>query len=196
LKQASRQWNSEFCKHLQLFGFTQSAHDNCLFILHSDQAITILLVYVDDVLITGTDDKEIQKVKDFLDTTFTIKDLGLAKYFLGIEIARCPEGLYLNQRKYAMDIVNDAGLIGSKLVDIPLPKGHKFTAEGVSYHQPDQYKRLVGRLLYLNLTRPDLSYAVQQLSQFVNSPTVSHWESALHLLKYIKGTLSKGLFFP
>lgn len=104
-------------------GFTQSSADNCLFLRHTSNSFTVLLVYVDDVLITGSCEKTIREVKAQLHEAFTIKELGYVRYFLGIEIARGPEGTYINQRKYILDILSDTGLLGSKLALTPLPKG-------------------------------------------------------------------------
>ncbi|KAK6117908.1 hypothetical protein DH2020_048345 [Rehmannia glutinosa] len=197
LKQPSRQWNTELCLKLLAYGFTQSVHDHCLFFLHSGHSFLILVVYVDDVLISGSDEGGIAAVKSYLDRLFTIKDLGYAKYFLGIELARGDKGLFLNQRKYVLDIVQDAGMLDCKPASTPLPPGLKLVAQqGDPLPTPDKYRRLIGRLLYLNMTRPDLTYVVQQLSQFVNSPHSSHWDADVHAIRYLKGNPSKGLFYP
>lgn len=108
LKQASRQWNIEFtCKFIN-YGFVQSSHDHCLFTLTKSDCSFILLVYVDDVLVMGDSDVEISKVKSFLDQQFTIKDLGSVRYFLGLELARYEDGIFVNQRKYVIDTLQDA----------------------------------------------------------------------------------------
>lgn len=182
LQQASKQWNIEFTKQLQIFGFQQSSADHCLFVKSSSTSFLALLVYVDDVLITGTNAADIEAVKKFLHAKFTIKDLGAAKFFLGIEVARSPSGIFLNQWKYVLDILEDTGLLGSKPVSTPLLRNFKFIATSTPHYDPERYRRLVGRLLYLNLTRPGISYTVQQLSQFVNSPYHQHWDAATHLL--------------
>ncbi|CAM8989719.1 unnamed protein product [Rhodiola kirilowii] len=111
LKQASRQWFSKFSDALISFGFKQSLHDYSLFTYEADGTFLILLVYVDDVVITGTCTAMIHKVKQFIHDAFKIKDLGLLKYFLGIEVARSDDGVFINQRKYALDLLNDVGLL-------------------------------------------------------------------------------------
>ncbi|GJW70280.1 retrovirus-related pol polyprotein from transposon RE1 [Tanacetum coccineum] len=197
LKQASRQWNQELTKFLLANGYAQSKYDYSLFVKSNKGQFTAVLVYVDEVLITGNCTSEILSLKAALHNKFTIKDLGLAKYFLGIEICRTSAGTYLNQRKYILDLLTDTRLTAAKAKEFPLPTQLKLSLnKGNSLKDPCAYRRLVGRLLYLTMTRPDISYAVQHLSQFVSSPKDTHMQAALHLLKYLKGTVSKGLFYP
>ncbi|KAL0291225.1 UNVERIFIED_CONTAM: Retrovirus-related Pol polyprotein from transposon RE1 [Sesamum angustifolium] len=196
LKQASRQWNQELTSQLICYGFSQSPHDHCLFTQQTTDGFLVPLVYVDDVLITGSSQLQIDKVKHFLHSTFTIKYLGPAKYFLDLEIARSTEGLFVTQHKYIRDIILDTGLQNSKPATTPLPTGLKFSAHDVvPLHDPEPYRRLVGRLLYLSFTRPDISFGVQQLSQFVHQPGQIHMDAALHLVRYLKGCPDRGLFF-
>lgn len=182
---------------LEQFGFVQSTADHCLFLKGDSRSFLALLVYIDDLLITGDDEKGIMDVKDYLNKTFTIKDLGFARYFLGLEILRDQNDTYVNERKYIMDILSDTGLMGSKPVQTPLPKGIKLSAyTGDPLPDPNRYRRLIGRLLYLSFTRPDVGHAVQQLSQYMGAPNKQHWEASLHVLRYLKGCPSKGLYFP
>ncbi|GJR21169.1 NSP-interacting kinase 1-like protein [Tanacetum coccineum] len=139
---------------------------------------------------------EIGKVKKALDDKFTIKDLGLARYFLGIELCRTEHGTYLHQRKYVLDLQQDVGLTAGKSATFHLPQNLKLSLDkGSPLKAPDSYKRLVGILLYLSMTRTDISYAVQPLSQFISAPKEPQMQAALHLLRYLKGTISKGLFY-
>ena len=109
---------------------------------------------------TGTSEGAIAQVKAFLHEQFTIKDMGQAKYFLGLELARSDKGLYVHQRKYVLDILNDTGLSGSKPVSTPLPRNCRFNdSSSPLLSDPDQYRRLIGRLLYLGFTRPDIAHA-------------------------------------
>lgn len=97
-----------------------------------------------------------------------MKDLGVLKYFLGIEIAHGPDGLFLSQRKYALDIISEAGLLGAKPCDFPMEQNHQLAlATGPDFAHPDRYRRLVGRLIYLTITRPELCYVVHTLAQFM-----------------------------
>ncbi|KAL0413994.1 UNVERIFIED_CONTAM: Retrovirus-related Pol polyprotein from transposon RE2 [Sesamum radiatum] len=188
LKQASRQWNQKFTEKLEVFGFVQSKNDYCLFTKEVFGGQVALLVYVDDILVTAPSESCIQQVKEYLHDLFTIKDLGLAKYFLGIELARSSQGLLATQTKYISDIVKDAGLTQATATNTPLPAGIKFTPDsGALLPDPSKYHRLVGRILYLGFTRPDISHAAQQLSQYLQHPCQLHWDAAIHLVKYLKG---------
>lgn len=190
LKQASREWNVEFCRKLFAFGFIQSPSDPCLFTKGDDQTFLGLIVYVDDVLIAGPSLDLITELKDYLHKEFTIKDLGV-----GIEIARSSAGIVLCQRKYVLDILSHAGLLDCKAASTPLHPGLILTQGSDDFlEEPDQYRRLVGQLLYLNFTRPDLGHATQHLSQFIARPTRAHWKAALHVLRYLKGCPSLGIF--
>ncbi|KAL0438756.1 UNVERIFIED_CONTAM: Retrovirus-related Pol polyprotein from transposon RE2 [Sesamum latifolium] len=197
LKQASRQWNVELTMKLQEYGFIQSAHDHCLFLLCTDHGLLSLLVYVDDILLTGPSIEDLQLVKTYLHDLFTIKDIGDARYFLGLEIARNSDGIYLAQTKYIQDIIAETGLQNAKTVSTPFPQGSKLSSDsGALLQTPDSYRRLVGHLLYLGFTRPDISHSIQQLSQYLNRPCASHWNAALHVVRYLKGCPSRGLFLP
>ncbi|KAL0374404.1 UNVERIFIED_CONTAM: Retrovirus-related Pol polyprotein from transposon RE1 [Sesamum radiatum] len=197
LKQASRQWNRELTDKLLGYGFSQSPHDYCLFTKNTDTGLLILLVYVDDVLLTGPSLSQINAAKEFLDSEFTIKNLGPAKYFLGLEIARSTAGTSVMQHKYIRDILQDTGLATCKPTSTPLLLGLKLSsASSPPLSDPEPYRRLVGRLLYLSFTRPDISFGAQQLSQFVHQPGQVHMDAALHLVRYLKGNSDQGLFFP
>lgn len=168
-----------------------------MFIRERNGKCCIVLVYVDDLIITGDDVESIAEVKEILDKAFSIKDLGNLRYFLGIEVARGNKGTMLNQRKYALDIVKDTGMEDCLITKFPFPKGVKLSDnEGELLKDPEKYRRLIGRLLYLNLTRPDLTFSVQQLSQYVGSPRKPHWQAAMHVVRYLKGTVNLGLFYP
>ncbi|CAM8905835.1 unnamed protein product [Rhodiola kirilowii] len=196
LKQASRQWFSRFSDSLIHFGFKQSLEDYSLFTLRRNGHFIILLVYVDDVVITGTSPELIQQIKDFIHDKFKIKDLGHLKYFLGIEVARSQEGIFINQRKYVLDILEDHSFTDSKPVQTPLEIKHGLSLSTTSpITDPAVYRKLVGILIYLTITRPDLAFAVHTLSQFMANPTEDHLKAAHRLLRYIKLAPAQGIFF-
>lgn len=128
-------------------------------------------MYVDDVIVIGTYLDGIKKLKSIFDEQFNIKNLGKLKYFLGIEVGRLKERIYICQRKYVIDLLTEVGLIGSKPLKIPLDQNLKlFKHKDELLSNPLIYRRLVGKLMYLTITRLDLPYYVQQLSQFMEKP--------------------------
>ncbi|KAK3021290.1 hypothetical protein RJ639_047281 [Escallonia herrerae] len=160
-------------------------------------SFTAILIYVDDILLTGNDLQEIERLKKFLLKRFRIKDLGDLKYFLGIEFSRSKKGIFMSQRKYALDILQDSGLLGVRPDKFPMEQNLKLTpTDGILQSDPTKYRRLVGRLIYLTVTRPDIVYSVRTLSQFMHEPRKPHWNAAIRILKYIKGNPGQGLLFP
>nr|XP_019068974.1 uncharacterized protein LOC109120063 [Solanum lycopersicum] len=163
----------------------------------------VILVYVDDLLITGNSSRMVQEAKDTLHKNFKMKDLGSLRYFLGIEILKSKEGLLLNQRKYALQLISEAGLSGAKTVSTLLEFNQKLTSVEFDQHTGGSddaeledvtaYQRLIGKLLYLTITRPDICFSVQVLSQFMQHPKVSHWEAALRVVRYIKRSPGLGV---
>nr|XP_016468537.1 PREDICTED: uncharacterized mitochondrial protein AtMg00810-like [Nicotiana tabacum] len=160
-----------------------------------DSFVTVL-IYVDDLLITGNDESLIKETKNVLHHKFKVKDLRELRYFLGIEIMRSRKRIVLNQRKYALQLVSDMGLGGTKPAATPVDLNQRFTSQEYDQHTgargdeslPDAsaYQRIIGRLLYLTITRPDISYVVQTLSQFIQAPKRSHWDVAVRVVKCIK----------
>ncbi|KAF5480177.1 hypothetical protein F2P56_000943 [Juglans regia] len=143
---ASLQWLAKLSHALLDYGFIEGNYDCSLFIKKTTTSFIALLVYVDDVLLASDDLFEIQKLKTFLHDKFTIKNLGELKYFLGLEVARSKSGISLCQRKYALDILQDMGLIGSNPAAFPKEFNLKLTANDSNLYENDSaYRRLVGR---------------------------------------------------
>ena len=194
LKQAPRCWFAKLSTALKKLGFKQSYQDYSLFLYKNGATILHVLVYVDDFIVAGNNLGAVQKFKAQLHKCFHMKDLGKLKYFLGIEVSRGSDGFYLSQRKYALDIISEAGLLGSKPSAVPMELNHKLgSATGPLFAKPEQYRRLVGRFIYLTISRPDLSYAVHIMSQFMQKPLVAHWEATLWLVRYLKGTPAQAI---
>ncbi|XP_021717945.1 uncharacterized protein LOC110685730 [Chenopodium quinoa] len=157
-----------------------------------------VLIYVDDLIVAGNNEVALSKFKAYLGKCFKMKDLGVLKYFLGLEVARSKQGIYICQRKYSLDIISETGLLGAKPADFPMEQNHKLAlAEGRVLEDVEKYRRLVGRLIYLAITRPDLAYPVHILSQFMQNPREQHWEAALRVVRYLKKNpiQDKGYFF-
>ncbi|XP_061369785.1 uncharacterized mitochondrial protein AtMg00810-like [Gastrolobium bilobum] len=133
----------------------------------------------------------------FLDQQFKIKDLGTLHFFLGLEVTRSQKDIVLNQRKYALELVSDAGLLAVKPMSSPMDSSIRLAHDqGSPLADAASYRRLIGRLLYLTTTHHDISFAVHHLSQFGSKPIDIHLSAAHRVLHYLKGSLGHGLFFP
>lgn len=194
LKQAPRCWFAKLSTALKSYGFKQSKADYSHYSFLQERTCLHILIYVDDFIIAGNNLSTIQRFKNYLNQCFHMKDLGKLKYFLGIEVARNTEGIFLSQRKYALDIISETGLLGSKPSSVPIALNHKLQiATGPPLTNPEAYRRLVGRLIYLTFTRPELCYTVHILSQFMQVPLEAHWEAALRTVRYLKGSPGQGV---
>lgn len=155
---------------------------------------TALLVYVDNIVVASNSLDCISSLKNFLNSQFKINDLGSLHYFLGIEAARSTQGIHLCQRKYALDILSNSSTLGSKPTKLLVDQNLKLSKDSSSpLHDPSIYKRLIGRLLHLTIIRPNISFSVQVLSQFMSQPTDVHLHSTNKVLKYLKGNPGQGL---
>nr|XP_016466743.1 PREDICTED: uncharacterized mitochondrial protein AtMg00810-like [Nicotiana tabacum] len=183
--------------------FVQSKHDHSFFTVRKNTKLVIILVYVDDLLITENDADMIQEAKTILHKAFRIKDLGFLKYFLGIEVSRSQKGIVLCQRKYTVELIAELGLAWSKPAITPMEQNMKLTTveydahcnlkDGPALTDVKGYQKLIGKLLYLTLTRPDFAYTVQTLSQFMQAPKKSHLEATHRLVRYLKNEPGLGI---
>ena len=197
LRQASWQWYTKLLATITQLGFVQSQADHSLFVYSKGSLFTALLVYVDDMIITGNDLDCVASLKSILDQRFEIKDLGSLEYFLGLETTRNKVGISLTQRKYALEVLKETGMTGCKPVQTPMEQQLKLSKGcGDLISNPGQYRRLIGKLMYLTLSRLDITYVVHRLSQFLAQPRVPHMKAATRILQYIKGTPRQGVFFP
>ncbi|CAL1400665.1 unnamed protein product [Linum trigynum] len=196
LKQASRQWYFKLTSALLEYGFSPSHSDHSMFVKGSGDSFLVILVYVDDMIVAGPDQHLVSSVKTFLQGQFKIRDLGPLRYFLGLEIARNTSGLMVTQRKNCLELLKDAGLTDCKPVRTPMDIKVWFTtSDGEPLKDITQFRSLIGRLHYLTITRPDICFVVQQLSQFQMAPTTVHLKAAIRVLKYLKNSPGQGLFF-
>lgn len=153
-------------------------------------------MYVDDILVASSSNDVIVELKGLLSREFKVKNLGTPKFFLGIEIARNSSGISLFQRKYALDILADTGMLASKASTIPMdPSVHLSQTMCTLLENPTSYRALIGLLLYLTITRPYITFAVNRLSQFLSAPTDFHMQTAHKILRYLKSNPGQGLFY-
>ncbi|KAA0045027.1 Beta-galactosidase [Cucumis melo var. makuwa] len=197
LKQSPRAWFDRFTTFVKSQGYSQGHFDHTLFTkVFETGKIAVLIVYVDDIVLSGDDQAEISQLKQRMSNEFEIKNLGNLKYSLGMEVARSKEGISVSQRKYTLDLLTETGMLGCRLADTPIEFNCKL---GNSNDQvpvdKEQYQRLVGKLIYLSHTRPDISFAVSAVSQFMQAPYEKHMEAVKRILRYLKTTPGKGLMF-
>lgn len=149
---------------------------------------------MDDILLAGNDASEIQALKSFLDEQFMIKDLGSVHYFLGLEISHTPSGYLVHQKKYIIDLLSEFHCSSASPVLTPLdPHVKLFVDYSALLPDPSVYRRLVGKLNFLQHTRPDISFAVQHLSQFFMAPRVPHMLVGIHVLRYLLNDPAQGI---
>ena len=157
-------------------GYRQSQGDHTLFIKHSSSGgLTTFLVYVDDIIVTGNNDKERQVLNQCLAKKFEIKELRRLKYFLGIEVAHSKQGIFISQQKYVIDLLKETSKTACKPASTPIdPNLRLRETEKDATVIKKMYQHLVGRLIYLSHTRPDIAYAVSVIRQFMHSPKEAH----------------------
>ena len=141
---------------------------------------------MDDIVITRSNSKGISSLKSFLHSQFHTKGLGMLRYFLGIEVMRSKHGIFLSQKKYVFDLLSEIGKLGVKPCSSPMAPGVHFTREGETFKDPERYRRLVGKLNYLAITRPDIVQSINVVSQYMSAPTIDHWVAVEHILCYLK----------
>jgi transposase InsO family protein len=200
LRQAPRAWHTKLKQELELLGFVASNADPSLFILSGKERNMYLLVYVDDILIAGSDIDSINSIKAALGSTFDVRDLGEAAYFLGMEIKRERDNnnIKLSQERATKELLDKYGVTIGKSKLTPLAVTIKLTKDSGKALDKDtnKYSELIGSLLYLSVcTRPDIAQAVGALTRYMAAPTEVHWMSAKSVLKYLASTTDCGIHF-
>ncbi|KAG8500663.1 hypothetical protein CXB51_002624 [Gossypium anomalum] len=197
LRQAPRAWFIKLREFLISSGFVLSKSDASLFVRVSSEFTLYVLVYVDDIVITGSSSDEINYFVQQLHAKFALKDMGELHYFLGIEVNRSSSGsLHLSQRKYIRELLTRSSMANAKGVHTPMVSSSVLSKnEGEPLADPTEYRSLAGALQYVVLTRPDVAYAVNRVCQFMHAPTSSHMVALKRILRYLCGTPAHGLVF-
>ena len=195
LKQAPRAWFDRFRRAMtSQWHFEHSKSDSSLFYRWDAGDILLVLVYVDDIIITGSNQNNVLKVISDMQATFALKDLGELNYFLGIEVTKNSTGLQLSQSKYIVDLLNRHEMVTCSPVPTPMVTSHSLVKNsGAIIPNASQYRSVVGALQYVTLTRPKLAFSVNKLSQFLSAPIEEHWQACKRILRYLKGTIHYGL---
>uniref|UniRef100_A0A803Q1K7 Reverse transcriptase Ty1/copia-type domain-containing protein n=1 Tax=Cannabis sativa TaxID=3483 RepID=A0A803Q1K7_CANSA len=187
LKKSPRAWFLKLSFAIVEWEFLASQADTSLFIYRSVTVVIILLIYVDDIIVTGFSDSNIVALLSFLNTKFVVKDLGSLYFFLGIQVHRSTSGLHLSQTKYVFDLLTKTQLLNLKLVTTPMALTHLSLYDGEPHTDVISYRSLIGALQYYTLTRPDISFLVNKLCQFLHVPTSVHYQGAKRVIHYLKG---------
>ncbi|KAL8103658.1 hypothetical protein AgCh_028016 [Apium graveolens] len=194
LKQSPRAWSTRFATYILSQGFRSSVCDNSLFVFSHGNQIAYLLIYVDDIVLTASSDDLLQDIIRMLSREFAMTDLGPLHHFLGIKVTRTSGGLFLDQSQYTKDILNRASMSSCKPCATPVDLSAKLSvSDGPLFHDPTLYRSLAGALQYLTFTRPDISYAVQQICLFMHEPRDPHFAFLKRIIRYLQGTIDYGI---
>ncbi|GKD55997.1 ribonuclease H-like domain-containing protein [Tanacetum coccineum] len=193
LKQAPRAWFQRFAGYALRVGFSASRCDSSLFIYRHGMDIAYLLIYVDDIILTASSTDLLQRIISSLHKEFEMTDFGALNYFLGISVTRDSTGMFLSQRKYAMELLERAHMANCNSTRTPVDTESKLGSDGEPVSDPTLYRSLAGGLQYLTFTRPDISYVVQQICLFMHDPREPYMAALKRVLRYVQGTLDFGL---
>ncbi|KAJ0467966.1 putative RNA-directed DNA polymerase [Helianthus annuus] len=194
LKQAPRAWFHRLSSVLRSLGFRGSKTDPSLFIYSSGKTLLYMLVYVDDIILTGNDSAAIDTIVRRLSHIFALQDLGKLSSFLGIEIVYRDRDIFLSQKKYILDLLHRANMSLAKPVPSPMTTSSNLSlSDSPPHDNPVQYRQMVGALQYVTLSRLDLAFAVNKVCQFMQAPTTNHWSAVKRILRYLQGTINHGL---
>ncbi|KAK1631986.1 hypothetical protein QYE76_006301 [Lolium multiflorum] len=197
LKQAPRAWHARLSLVLGSLGFFPSVADTSLFVLRRPDVTVYLLIYVDDIIVLSSTSAAIPRLVSQLRSEFSVKDLGVLHYFLGIEVSSPSLGsLLLRQRKYALELLARAGMLKCTPVTTPMASSERLCStdgDPLSPEEATQYRSIVGGLQYLTVTRPDLSFVVNKVCQYLHEPRTPHWSAVKRILRYVRHTVDTGL---
>ncbi|XP_071727260.1 uncharacterized mitochondrial protein AtMg00810-like [Rutidosis leptorrhynchoides] len=192
---APRAWYQRFTEYVSRLGFIHSKCDHSLFIYKHGTDTAYIVLYVDDIILTASSKSLKDMIMRHLDAEFSMMDLGQLSSFLGISVTHTPTGLFLNQATYARDILERADMLHCKPAKTPVDTKSKLSARaGPVFHDPSFFRSMAGALQYLTFTRPDISYAVQQICLHMHAPHDGHMGALKRILRYIHGTIDHGIY--
>ncbi|GKD11003.1 retrovirus-related pol polyprotein from transposon TNT 1-94 [Tanacetum coccineum] len=195
LKQAPRAWYDTLSKFLLAHGFSKGVVDPTLFI---QKTYTLhVQIYVDDIIFASTDPKYCDRFSNEMSSKFQMSMMGQISFFLGLQISQNPRGIFINQSKYANEILKKFDLHKSDPVDTPMVERTKLDEDlsGIPVDQT-QYRSMIGSLMYLTASRPDLVFAVCMCARYQSKPTKKHLEAVKRVFRYLQGSINMGLWYP
>ena len=196
LKQAPKQWHEKFDHSMLTNGFKINESDKCIYVKETVDGYVILCLYVDDILIIGSNDRMIKSTKNMLNARFDMKDMGLADLILGIKIIKRPDGLVLSQSHYVDKILGKFNKDDNQLANTPFDTNIQLTKNHGECISQGEYARVIGSLMYLmSCTRPDIAFAVSKLSRYTSNPGVIHWKAIVRVMRYLRYTRDLGLHY-
>jgi histone deacetylase 1/2 len=196
LKQVPRAWYSWLSLKLICLGFKPSKVDVSLFVYNKGGITIYLLVYVDDIVVASSSIAATKALLKDIQADFALKDLGDLHYFLGTEVKKVCNGILWTQQKYTSDLLRRVGMLNCKPVSTPMSTTDKLSindGDPLGPKDETEYRSIVGALQYLTLTRPDISFVVNKVCQFLHKPSKNHWSAVKHILRYLQHTIEVGL---
>jgi hypothetical protein len=180
-----------------MLGFIKCNADHAIYCHGGKGERLIVGVYVDDLVITGSNNRSIQKFKQEMSDVFRMSDLSLLTYYLGVEVKQNVDGISLTQGSYAKKILEKGGLLDCNPCLVPMQPKLKLRKESESTKvDATEYRSLVGSLRYLVNTRPDLAFSIGYVNRYMEEPHEDHLAAVKHILRYIAGTIDYGVFYP
>ncbi|GAU34012.1 hypothetical protein TSUD_212730 [Trifolium subterraneum] len=197
LKQSSRAWYSKIESYFIKEQFAKCPHEHTLFVKNGEgDKILIVSLYVDDLIYTGNDNRMMEEFKSSMKEKFAMTDLGKMKYFLGVEVSQSPQGIFIHQHKYASEILQRFGMEECNKVSSPIVSGCKLVKdEKGQASDATYYKQVIGCLMYLLATRPDMAFSICLATRYMDRPTEMHMEAVKRILRYLKGTMNYGIWY-
>jgi len=196
LKQAPRAWYSRIDEHLLNLGFVKSLSEATLYVKLKDNDVLIVSLYVDDLLVTGNNELLVEEFKQEMMNVFEMTDLGLMTYFLGMEVKQSQNEVFICQKKYAKEILKKFQMEECKATSTPMNQKEKLSKnDGADKVDEGYFRSMIGCLMYLTTTRPDILFVVSLLSHFMHGASELHLRAAKRILRYVKGTVSYGVKF-
>ncbi|GJS18356.1 retrovirus-related pol polyprotein from transposon TNT 1-94 [Tanacetum coccineum] len=197
LKQAPRAWYDTLSKFLLANNFFKGAVDPTLFTRKSGKHILLVQIYVDDIIFASTDHNACNIFSKEMSSKFQMSMMGQMSFFLGLQVSQSPGGIFINQAKYALETLKKYGMDLSDPVDTPMVDRLKLDEDlmGIPVDQT-RFRGMVGSLMYLTASRPDLVFAVCMCARYQAKPTKKHFEAIKRVFRYLKGTINMGLWYP